>query len=81
MSHPSLPMVFTKAKTIAASIGATCTAIVVFVGVLLPDLSDNKIDGGEATALVLAFISLVGTVYAVWRTPNKVLSSGNTAQR
>lgn len=63
--------VFTKAKAIAAGIGSTCTAIIVFITLVGPMLADDKIDAGEAGGLVAAFISLVGTVYAVWRVRNK----------
>lgn len=64
-------MTYTKAKAWAAAIGATCTAVVVFVGVLMPALGDGHVDGGELTTLVTAAVTLVGTVFAVWRVRNK----------
>jgi hypothetical protein len=79
MSTIGIP-VFTKAKAIAAGIGASCTAVIVFLGVLLPDLADNKIDATEIGALVVAVVSLFGTVYAVWRTPNRIVTSQNNDQ-
>jgi len=66
-------MVFTKAKAWVAGIGSTLTAIVVAIGVLSGALQDNKIDGGEIATLISTAVTLVGTVYSVWRVPNKVV--------
>lgn len=64
-------MRYTKGKAWAAAIGSVCTAVVVFIGVLMPALDDGRIDGGEVTTLATAAVTLVGTVYAVWRVRNK----------
>jgi len=56
----------TAAKAWAATIGALITFLTVGVGFL----SDGKLDGGEAATGAGAFVTLVVTIYAVWRTRN-----------
>jgi hypothetical protein len=34
-------------------------------------LNDGKIQGGEIATLITTAVTLAGTVYAVWKTPNK----------
>ena len=60
-----------KAKMWVAAIGSTLTALLVFLTPLGGALEDGKLDGGEVAGLVVTFISLVGTVYGVWRVRNK----------
>jgi len=64
-------MKFTAAKTKAAAVGATLTALLVALGPLQTALDDDKLDLGEATNLAGVLVTLAGTVYAVWRTQNK----------
>jgi hypothetical protein len=66
-------VVFSKAKTVVAAIGATCTAILVALAVVQTVLADGKLDITEYSTLIGAAVTLVGTVYGVWRTENKVL--------
>lgn len=61
----------TKAKTYAAAVGATLTALAVALPVVNDALSDDRVDGGEIATLITAAITLAGTVYAVWRVPNR----------
>lgn len=74
-------MTWTKAKMWAAAIGGTCTAIVVALGPLQGALADGHIDTGEAAGLIGVAVTLVGTVYAVWRTPNTLVKDQNAGQR
>lgn len=74
-------MNWTKAKMWAAAIGSTCTAIVVALGPLQGALADGHIDTGEAAGLIGVAVTLVGTVYAVWRTPNKPAGGTSAGQQ
>lgn len=60
----------TAAKARAAAIGATLTALAAAWAVASVALNDGKIQGGEVATLLTTAVTLVGTVYAVWRTPN-----------
>lgn len=70
----------TKAKTVVASIGATVAALAVALPVVSDVLSDEKVDVGEVSSLIAAFIALAGTVYAVWKVPNRPVNSGQTSK-
>lgn len=70
-------MKFSKAKTVAAAIGSTLTAITVALAVVQLVLGDGKIDTGEVATLATAAVTLVSTVYAVWKTENKILHAGS----
>jgi hypothetical protein len=61
----------TAAKTVAAAVGATLTALTTALAVVQIALSDGKLDAAEYGTLTTAGVVLVGTVYAVWRTPNR----------
>ena len=61
----------TKAKMWAAAIGTTCTAIATALTAVQLVLGDGKIEVGEITTLATTALTLIGTVYAVWKTPNK----------
>lgn len=71
--------VFSKAKAVAAGIGSTLTAIMVALTVVQTVLDDGKLEVGEYTTLFGAAVTLVGTVYAVWKTENKILSGSASA--
>lgn len=73
-------MKFTKAKTYAAAIGATATAVMAAVASVQVVLDDGALDAAEYGLIATAVVTLVGTVYGVWRTENKVINpaSGRT---
>jgi Na+/phosphate symporter len=66
-----------KAKTVAAAVGATLTALSVAATALQAALNDGAVSTGEVATLITTGVTLAGTVYAVWKTENKVLRSGN----
>lgn len=70
----SSALVFSKAKAVAAGVGSTLTALMVALTTVQLVLGDGKVDVGEYSTLFGAAVSLAGTVYAVWRTENKVLN-------
>jgi hypothetical protein len=72
-------IIFSKAKTVAAAIGSTLTAVLVALAVVQTVVDDGKLDVGEYSTLFGAAVTLVGTVYAVWRTENKVLRGTTSA--
>jgi fatty acid/phospholipid biosynthesis enzyme len=74
-------VIYSKAKTVAAAIGSTLTALSVALTVVQLALGDGNIDAGEVGTLASAAVTLVGTVYAVWRTENKVLSAAPTERK
>ncbi len=59
------------AKAWAAAIGSTCVAITTAMATVQIVLDDGALDAGEYGSLATAAVVLVGTVYAVWRTPNR----------
>ncbi len=63
----------TAAKTIAAAIGATATAITTAVATAQLVLADGKLDLTEYGTVTVALLTLVTSIYAVWRTPNHVV--------
>lgn len=67
-----IPNSTTAAKARAAAIGATLTALATAWAVVSVALNDGKIQGGEVSLLVTTAVTLVGTIYAVWKTPNQV---------
>lgn len=70
-------IVFSKAKTVAAAVGGTLTACMVALTAVQLVLGDGKVDVGEYSTLFGTAVTLIGTVYAVWKTENKVLSGGD----
>lgn len=68
-------MTYTRAKMWAAAIGTTATAIASATAAVQVALSDGSLDGGDITAIVSAVIIAGASIYAVWRTPNKVVAS------
>lgn len=54
----------TKAKAVAAAIGTFCTVVVsVF--------ADNVLDVSEIGSLIAGAVTAAGTIYAVFKVPNK----------
>jgi hypothetical protein len=64
----------TAAKTLVAMLGTTLTAITTALATVELVLTDDRVDLTEYGTLATAVVSLVGTVYAVWRVPNHVVS-------
>lgn len=67
-------MKFTAAKAIAAAVGSTLTALTTAWATARVVLEDSALDPAEYGLIVTAVATLIGTVYAVWRTPNKPIS-------
>lgn len=68
-------MVFSKAKAVAAAVGSTLTAVMVALTVVQTVVDDGRLDVGEYSTLFAAGVTLVGTVYAVWKTENKIVKA------
>lgn len=64
---------FSTAKAVAAGVGSTLTALMVALTAVQLVLGDGKVDVGEYSTLFGTAVTLIGTVYAVWRTENKVI--------
>lgn len=60
-----------NAKAWVAAAGATLTAVTTAWASVTTTFSDNVVDAGEAGTLLTVALSLAGTVYGVWRTPNE----------
>lgn len=66
-----MPKTRTKSyKAVASAIGATATAVTTAMATVSIVLGDDVVDAAEIGSVVTALAVLVGTVYAVWRTPN-----------
>lgn len=62
MSYPIMKT--TKAKAVAAGVGGFCT-------VLAAVFADNVLDTSEVGSVLAGAVTLAGTVYAVFKVPNR----------
>lgn len=69
----------TAAKAIVAAIGTTATAVGTAMATASVVLADDKVDFTEYGTIATAVALLVGTIYAVWKTPNKPKTPGQGA--
>lgn len=65
----------TAAKAWMAALGASLTAVTTALATVQLVLSDDAVDLAEIGTLAVAASTLAATVYAVWKTPNKVVSA------
>lgn len=68
-------MKFTTHKAWMAGVGASITALSTFWTSASLILSDDQIDLNEYGSLTTLVVSLVATVYAVWKAPYKPVES------
>jgi hypothetical protein len=61
----------TSHKAWIAALGTTLTSITTALATVQLVLDDDAIDLAEYSTLATAGITLVATIYAVWRTPNR----------
>jgi hypothetical protein len=73
MTGPSVKTGPTKA--IVAGLGATLTALTTALATVSLAVGDDAIDASEVGSLASAIVSLIVTIGAVWRVPNKPVSS------
>jgi hypothetical protein len=73
-------MKLTKAKAYAAALGATATALMTALATAQTVLDDGALDATEYGLIATAAVTLLGTVYAVWRVPNVPATSGVTVR-
>lgn len=71
MTQPTM----TKAKAWVAALGTSLTAAATALATVQLVLSDDAVDLTEYSTLLTAAVTLAATVYGVWRTPNKVIST------
>lgn len=70
----SAPLVrTTTAKAYVAALGVTLNAITTALAVVSVAVGDDAIDVTEVGSIATAFLTLIGTVWAVWRTPNEAV--------
>jgi hypothetical protein len=62
----------TAVKAWVAALGATLTALTAAVATAQVVLADGKLDFSEYGTIAVAAATLIGTIYGVWRAPNKV---------
>lgn len=75
MTQPGAPVATKPTKAIVAAIGATLTAFTTALASVNVALADNTLDASDYGSLALAGAVLLSTVYAVWRVPNRPVSS------
>lgn len=61
----------TAAKAYVAAVGVTLNALTTALAVVSVAVGDDAIDVSEVGAIVTALLTMVGTVWSVWRTPNE----------
>lgn len=66
-----MPIKTKPAKAIAAAIGGTLTAAATALATVQLVLADDAVDLAEYGTLATAVVTLVATVAAVWRVPNR----------
>jgi len=59
------------AKAVVAGIGGTLTALMVMWATVSVAAQDDVFDAGEIGTIISAAVTLVMTIYAVWRVPNE----------
>jgi hypothetical protein len=59
-----------KTKAVIAGVGSTLTALMTALATATVVLEDDAVDLSEITTITAAAVTLVATVYAVWRVPN-----------
>lgn len=64
-------MKYTPAKAWAAAIGTIATAIATAMATVQVVLDDGALDFSEYGMIATAAATLLGTIYAVWKTENK----------
>jgi hypothetical protein len=64
---------FTSHKAVVGAIGSTITAVSTAWAAVSLALSDDVVDLNEYGSLATAAVTLVGTVYAIWKVENKVI--------
>ena len=60
-----------SAKAVIAGIGASLTALMTMLATISLVLDDDAVDVTEIGTLSTAIVSLVLTIWAVWRVPNE----------
>jgi hypothetical protein len=73
---PSVPVKGTKA--VVAALGATLTALMAWLSAVAVYAEDDRIDLGEVAPIIGLTISLVGTVYGVWKVTNRPVTDPET---
>lgn len=61
----------TKAKMWVGAIGGTATAVLTACATAATVLDDDRVDFTEYGTIAAAVVALCGTVYGIWRVPNK----------
>jgi hypothetical protein len=74
-------MEFTPHKAVISAIGVTLTAAGTAWAAVELALSDGGFDAGEIGATASAVAAAIGTIYAVWRVPNRALPTGGDYER
>lgn len=77
MTSPRLP-VTKPTKAIVAAVGSTLTALMTALATVTLVLDDDAVDLNEVSSLATAALSLVMTIYAVWKVPNRPVETGET---
>lgn len=71
MPNSQLPDM-TAVKAWVAAIGTTLTALTVAFAAVQAATADGSLDGGDIASIITAAVVCIGTVWGVWRAPNKV---------
>lgn len=70
-------MEFTKHKAVISAVGTSLTAVATAWAAVQNATSDGLMDATDYGSIATAVAVAVGTIYAVWRVPNQVVTADN----
>jgi hypothetical protein len=73
-------MRYTATKAWTAALGATATAITTALATVEVVLDDGNLDMSEYGIIAVAAATLIGTVWGVWKNPNRPIPSYGVTQ-
>lgn len=74
-------MEFTKHKAVISAVGTSLTAVATAWAAVQNATSDGLMDATDYGSIATAVAVAVGTIYAVWRVPNQVVTDSGDYER
>lgn len=74
-------MEFTPHKAVISAIGVTLTALTTAWAAVELAVADGAVSADEIGSTASAVAAAIGTIYAVWRVPNRVVTPSGDYER